>query len=255
MKTPWKIKGSGRGNLEILLYDEIGESYSGEGTTARAFAEDLGAAGPGITDIHLRVNSPGGNCFDGISMYNCLLTHGARITATVEGLAASIASVIIMAAERISMAQNALLMIHNPYAAVLGGDANDLRKMAATLDKVRDSMIVAYQRHAKNASKAELAAMMNEESWFSASEARSAGLIEEVMDPDETGQDLAVAANVDLSRFRNVPQRIAARLKEHTTPDARAELESARLRFEAQIQFLKSLAVATLTYPHSRGDA
>jgi len=235
VKKNWTIKAAGRGSLEILLYEEIGENFFGEGTTAKSFAEDLAAAGPGITDIHLRVNSPGGNVFDGIAIYNTLLSHGAAITAAVEGLAASIASVIIMAAAEITMAPSALLMIHNPYAAVLGGDAADMRKMADTLDKVKESMIGAYRRHAKGVSKVELSAMMDAETWLSANEARDEGFVEDITDPDEPDQGLGLAANFDVSRFRNMPAQIAAKLQARSSaaqPSAEGERERQRMRVE-----------------------
>src|SRR2546423_7076685 len=98
----------------------IGEDFwTGEGTTAKAFAEDLKAAGK-VSKIHLRGNSPGGSVFDGIAIYNTLLSHGAVVTAQVDGLAASIASVIVMAASEISMGDNAMMMIHNPFTAISG---------------------------------------------------------------------------------------------------------------------------------------
>jgi len=233
MKKPYTIRAAGRGSLEILLFDEIGENFVGEGTSAKSFAEDLAAAGPGITDVHLRVNSPGGNVFDGIAIFNTLLTHGAKVTAAVEGLAASIASVIIMAASQISMAQSSLLMLHNPYAGVLGGDAADMRAMAEVLDKVKDSMIGAYRRHT-NKSKAELSAMLNAETWLSANEAQDAGFVEEVTDPGDA-EDMPLAANLDISRFRNIPQQLAARLTARAAPATQisdAERERRRLRLE-----------------------
>jgi ATP-dependent protease ClpP protease subunit len=146
VKKPWIMAAKAGGELEILLYEQIGtDIWTGEGTTAKQFAEDLKAAGA-ISEIRLRVNSPGGSVFDGIAIYNTLLSHGAKITAQVDGLAASIASVISMAAEEISMGDNTMMMIHNP-ATVIGGDSNDMRKMADTMDKVKTSMITAYRRH------------------------------------------------------------------------------------------------------------
>src|SRR5437879_6820438 len=111
---PWTITAKAKDEIEILLYEMIGQDFwTGEGTTAKLFAEDLRAAGP-LKKIHLRVNSPGGNVFDGLAIFNTLLSNGAKVTAQVDGLAASIASVIIMAASEISMGENTLLMIHNP---------------------------------------------------------------------------------------------------------------------------------------------
>ncbi len=206
MKKPWTMIVAKAGELEVLLYESIGQDWwTGEGTTAKQFADDLKAAGS-ISKIHLRVNSPGGSVFDGIAIYNTLLSHGATVTAAVDGLAASIASVIVMAASEISMGDNAMMMIHNPWSTVQG-DANEMRKMAETMDKVKVSMVTAYRRHTKM-SVDEVGALMDAETWLGASEAKEMGFAEIVTTPDQDEDE--VAANFDLSIFRRVPQQIAA---------------------------------------------
>jgi ATP-dependent Clp endopeptidase proteolytic subunit ClpP len=237
MKKPWQFRATGRGAVEILLYDVIGEDFFGEGTTAKAFAEELAAAG-GLTSIHLKVNSPGGNVFDGVSIYNALLSHSATVTAQVVGLAASIASVIIMAASEISMGEGSMIMIHNPYAAVIGGDAGEMRKMASTLDKVKDSMITAYRRHTKK-TKAEIATLMDAETWLSANEAVANGFAEEVVDPEES-DDLAAACDPRiLAKFRHVPQPFAARFASGVRSElSRGITDSERSRLAQRIELL-----------------
>jgi ATP-dependent Clp endopeptidase proteolytic subunit ClpP len=214
MKTskPWRIEARADNNsLEIFLYDEIGDY--GTGITAKAFTEDLRNAGP-VDSINLHVNSPGGSVFDGISIYNSLLNSGAKVTATVDGLAASIASVIVMAASKIFMARNAMLMIHNPHMA-LSGESGDFKKMAETMDKVKGSIVMAYQRHS-NLTPAEIGSMMNDETWMTAQEAVAHGFADEII---EDAQGLPIAAKADLSKFRNVPvQLIAARLTPKAAP-------------------------------------
>lgn len=237
MKKPWTIRGQGRGALEILLYDVIGEDLFG-GTSAQMFAEDLRAAGDGIREIHLRVNSPGGNVFDGIAIYNTLLSHGATITAQVDGIAASIASVIIMAASEIAIGENAIIMIHNPHV-LTAGDANDMRKMAETMDKIKTSMITAYRRHADLSVK-EIGALMDAETWMSAKEAVDNGFAEKIITPE--GDEADLAANLDISRFRNVPQQLAARIAakaSSTIPPAHLATERDRQR--QRLELLKRL--------------
>jgi ATP-dependent Clp endopeptidase proteolytic subunit ClpP len=211
MNRPWIINAKSSSEIEILLYEMIGQDWwTGEGTTAKQFADDLKAAGEGIRKIHLRVNSPGGSVFDGLAIYNTLLSHGAKITAAVDGLAASIASVIVMAASEISMGDNAMMMIHNPWSTVQG-DSNEMRKQADVMDKVKSSMIPAYRRHTSK-SVEEVGALMDEETWMTAQEAKDMGFAEIVTTPE--GDDADVAANFDpsiFSRFRNVPQQVAAR--------------------------------------------
>ena len=208
MKKPWTMLAKAGGRLEVQLYEEIGrDMWTGEGTTAKQFQEDLKAAGD-VSSIHLRVNSPGGSVWDGISMYNILLSHPATVTVTVDGLAASIASVIIMAGSEISMAANSMLMIHNPYT-VMGGDAHEMRKMAETLDKVKGSMITAYRRHTKKTKEA-VGKIMDDETWLTAEEAVDAGFVEEILDPDETTDLAANLASPILARCRHVPAKLAA---------------------------------------------
>ena len=147
--------------------------------------------------------------FDGLAIYNTLLGHGARVTATVDGLAASIASVIVMAASEISMGDNAMLMIHNP-STLITGDSNEMRKMADTMDKVKSSMITAYRRHS-SLSVENIGALMDAETWMTATEAVDKyGFAEEVIEPSEDDDDLAAAVRTPIfARFRRVPPRIA----------------------------------------------
>ena len=220
-QKPWKFKAAGAGELTIELFDQIGENlWTGEGTSASSFREELESAGPGITDIQLLINSGGGEVFTGLAIYNLLLAHPARITAKVLGLAASISSVIPMAASRITMARTALWMIHNP-ATLAVGDSEEMRKTADVLDRVRDSMVVAYQRHMKK-SRAEIEALMQAESWFGAQEAKSVGLVAEI-DPDESeddGEQLAAAAlRSPIARFFHPPARVAQIAARSAPPD------------------------------------
>ncbi|HUT44358.1 MAG TPA: head maturation protease, ClpP-related, partial [Desulfobacterales bacterium] len=120
----------------------IGEDFwSGGGVTAKNFQKELSAIKASQIDLH--INSPGGEVFDGIAIYNLIKQHPANVTTYIDGLAASIASVIALAGDTIYMAENALMMIHNPYGMVMGM-AEDMRKMAERLDVVRDSISKAY---------------------------------------------------------------------------------------------------------------
>jgi ATP-dependent Clp protease protease subunit len=204
---PWTFTAKAAGELQIDLNEDIGaDPWNGTGITSKQFAQDLRDAGD-VQSIALFVNSAGGSCFEGISIYSQLVAHPARVTATVTGIAASIASVIIMAADTIYIAKNAFLMIHNAFT-VAAGDADDFRHMAGVLDKVQGSILSAYQRHSP-LSVAKLTEMCNEETWLNAEEAVAAGLATRIL-PDET-----MAAGIDLSKFaakfRHVPAPIAAR--------------------------------------------
>lgn len=238
MKKTWEIRAAGRDSLEIRLYELIGEDLFGGGTSAKSFAQDLQDAGH-ITDITLRVNSPGGNVFDGIAIYNTLLSHPAYIHAIVDGLAASIASVIIMAAKKIEVAENGMVMIHNPHASVFGADSAEMRKMADTMDKVKQSMVTTYRRHT-DLSASEIGKLMDAETWLSAGEAVEQGFADGVLDPDEKNGP-ALAANFDpaiFDRFQHVPRQIAAHF---TAPQQDIENESTRRRQRERLELLKRL--------------
>jgi ATP-dependent protease ClpP protease subunit len=124
---------------EISIHDEIGAC----GVTAKAFLDELGEL-KDASHITLRINSPGGSVFDGIAIYNALRRHPARITVVVEGIAASIASVIVCAGDEVVMPENAILMLHEP-SAVVSGTADDLLSMAAALEKMRVGLVSAYR--------------------------------------------------------------------------------------------------------------
>jgi len=127
---------------EIWIYDQIGEDFwTGGGTTAKAFQKELSAVTASQIDLH--INSPGGEVFDGITIYNLLKQHPATITTYIDGIAASIASVIALVGDKVVMAENALYMMHNPSGMVVG-NADDMRSMADVLDKVRGSMLKVY---------------------------------------------------------------------------------------------------------------
>jgi ATP-dependent Clp protease protease subunit len=184
-------------SAEILIYDEIG----GFGIPAKDFLDELKALGS-VPEITLRINSPGGSVFDGVAIYNALKRHDAAITVWIDGIAASIASVIAMAGDEVVMPENAMLMLHDPSALVLG-TATDMRGMAEALDKMKAGMVAAY-RDKSGRDDAEIEALMRDETWLSAEEAVDLGLADRVEQP------VRMAAHFDLSRFRNPPPQLAA---------------------------------------------
>jgi ATP-dependent Clp protease protease subunit len=181
-------------HAEILLYDEIDPFW---GVGAKQFAEDLRDIGD-VSDINVRINSPGGDVFEGLAIFNSLSRHKASVTVTVDGLAASIASIIAMAGDTVEMSANAMMMIHNPWTMAVG-DADEMRKTAATLEKITDTLIPIYANRT-GADAAIIAEWMNGETWFDAPEAVEGGFA------DYIGDQVAVAASFDLARFRNAPE-------------------------------------------------
>jgi ATP-dependent Clp endopeptidase proteolytic subunit ClpP len=182
---------------EIVIYDEIGAF----GIPAKAFLDELKALGP-VAELTLRINSPGGSVFDGVAIYNALKRHQARVTVWVDGIAASIASMIAMAGDEVVMPENAMLVLHDP-SGLVAGTAADMRATADALDKMAAGMVAAY-RDKSGAGDAEIEALMAAETWLSAEEAVELGLADRVEAP------VRMAAHFDLSRFRNPPPQLAA---------------------------------------------
>ena len=113
----------------IVIYDEIGAF----GIPAKAFLDELKALGP-VAELTLRINSPGGSVFDGVAIYNALKRHDATVTVWIDGIAASIASMIAMAGDEVVMPENAMLVLHDP-SGLVAGTASDMRAMAEALDR------------------------------------------------------------------------------------------------------------------------
>lgn len=172
---------------EVLLYDEIGaDAFFGGGISAKVFRDQIKSIK--AKTINLRINSPGGSVFEGAAMLNALDEFKGDIEVDVDGIAASAASVIAMAGDTIRIANNGMMMIHNPYGMVRGG-AEEMRRTAELLDKVKEQILDTYMRRATK-TRDELAAMMSDETWLTGQEAIDAGLADEV-----TGA-MALAASV-----------------------------------------------------------
>lgn len=172
-KSWFRMKASGDKTADIYIYDEIGYW----GVTARQFASSMKALGD-LDHINLHIHSPGGDVFDGIAIYNLLNSHTASKTVYIDGLAASMASVIAMVGNPIIMPENAMMMVHKPWG-ITGGDANDMRDYADLLDKVEAVLIPSY---AKKTGKTpdELALMLGEETWMTAQECLEHGFADQI---------------------------------------------------------------------------
>lgn len=161
---------------EVLIYEQIGESFWGGGVGAKQFAEDFAA----ITapNINVRINSPGGMVFEGYAIANAIERHPSSVTTHIDGLAASIASVIALAGDKVVMASNGLFMIHEPWSVAIG-PADELRKEAALLDKISGQIIDIYEAKSGQP-RDDIAAAMNAETWYTAAEALELGYVDEV---------------------------------------------------------------------------
>ena len=165
---------------EVMLYDDIGGWL---GANAVDFIDELKQ----ITapNIRVRINSPGGSVFEGIAIANALRAHPASVTCQVDGIAASIASVICMAADRVEMCPQTMLMIHEASGMCLG-DASDMAEMAELLGLISDNIADAYAAKA-GGSREEWRARMGAETWYLPADAVAAGLADEATQTPKTG--------------------------------------------------------------------
>ena len=176
-------------HAEIFIYDEI----SFFGVMAIDVAEQIRALD--VNTINLHINSPGGLVFDGTAIYNLFRQHDAEVTVKVDGLAASIASIIAMAGDDIQMADSAQLMIHNPMTFIMG-DAEDLRQEAKVLDNIKTTLVGIYDKRSSLDAEA-IGALMDEEKWMLADYAIENGFA------DSTYEGLERAARLDFELLKD----------------------------------------------------
>lgn len=184
------------GQAEIAIMDDIG-AY---GVSAKAFRAEMNRLGK-TEPVRLHINSPGGSITEGNEIYNALKEHEGEVTITIGALCASIASVVAMAGDKVKMAKNGFLMIHNPWV-VAGGDSEELRKAADIMDKMKSGIVNAYVSKTGLGEK-EVSEMMDEETWLTAEEAKAKGFVDEIEIEIKTEEEDSSARNFDLSRFRN----------------------------------------------------
>lgn len=196
------ILNDGENRAEILFYDVIGPDFYGEGLTAKSVKEALNKVGA-KKRVLARINSPGGSVFEASAMYNLLKDHPAGVDVSIDGACFSAASFLAMVGENVSMAANAMMMIHDPWTIALG-NAAEMRKTADMLDQVRDLIVDTYAARTTKLSREELVKMMADETWLKPQSCLEHGLI------DEVSENKKVENRYDLSQFqarwKNFPQ-------------------------------------------------
>jgi len=199
MRKSWfQINDAADGAVEVLLYDEIG-SY---GISAKDFVKEL--QGIKAKTINLRINSPGGDVFDGVAIYNGLKSHKAAVHTVIDGLAASSASFISQAGDTVLMATGATMMIHEPSGLTIG-DEKEHAKMAEVLGKIGDTIAGIYADRA-GGSEDEWRERMRAESWYRAQEAVDIKLADGLVDGQKAQNRVGI---FNLSKFKNVPDWVS----------------------------------------------
>lgn len=169
------------GDASISIYEQIGEGWDGVGVSAKRIGAALRNIGP--RDITVNINSPGGDFFEGVAIYNLLREHQGKVTVRVVGIAASAASVIAMAGDEILMGDGAFMMIHNAWAVAVG-NRHDMADAASRLEPFDAAMASVYARRS-GISEAEAAAMMDKETWIDAMQAVESGFASGLLASDD----------------------------------------------------------------------
>jgi ATP-dependent Clp endopeptidase proteolytic subunit ClpP len=191
----------------LLIFDEIGFW----GVQAKDFVSDLSKVQ--AKTLNVEINSPGGDVFAGLAIYNALKSSGKEIVVKVMGVAASAASLIAMAGDKIVMPKNSFMMIHNPWSFAMG-NADELREQADVLDKIGDSLLKTYaSRTGKD--EAEIAEMLAKDTWMTADEALALGFATEVV------EDVKANASFDMARA-DLPEHVKAVFQASAVDDTAA---------------------------------
>lgn len=197
-----EISASKDKTTDLYIYDVIGWPYIEAQDVINAVPED-------IEEINIHINSPGGSVFEGIAIFNFLKTHKAKKNVFVDGLAASMGSILAMVGDEITIYDNAFFMIHDPWV-MMSGNADELVKEAEFLRKIEATMAAIYAEKT-GLEEAEILELMHAETWFTGEEAKEKGFAGVVATAPEQN-----SINFDLSLFENAPQRqgVAAKIKD-----------------------------------------
>lgn len=205
------IRNDAGGPTRVDIYDEIGGSWFFGGVSAADFVAQLADING---DLEVHINSPGGDVFDGLAIYNALAQRPGSVTTVVDGLAASAASFIAQAGKTRVVAPGAMMMIHDA-SGICMGNAADMRELGDLLDKVSGNLADIYATHSGQPDGWRDA--MQAETWYTAQEAVDAGLADQLAERPAP-EALAAAAQFDLSAYTRPPVRPAALLGEESMP-------------------------------------
>src|SRR5690625_320475 len=186
------IQAARNNDATISIYDHIGESWDGSGIISSRIAAALRAIGD--RDVVVNINSPGGDFFEGVAIYNMLREHPHKVTVQVMGLAASAASVIAMAGDEILVGDGSFLMIHNAWVLAIG-NRHDMVEAAELLEPFDMAMADVYSARTGQ-DKNDIIRMMDKETWINASKAVEEGFATGYLDSNLIADDVSAEANV-----------------------------------------------------------
>lgn len=192
-------------NTTITMLDIIGDDGMGGGVSAKRIAAALRAIGN--RDITVQINSPGGDMFEGIAIYNLLRVHPARIMVEVLGIAASAASIIAMAGDNIRMAPSSFLMLHNAWGVVIG-NRHDMAEAAALFERFDGALADIYAARSGMA-RSEIAALLDAETFLTAEEAVAAGMADTIAGETAAATDVSAQVRPDIQAKRRIDAALA----------------------------------------------
>lgn len=195
----FQVKAEDDDEATIYVYDVIGSGWYG-GVSAQDFARQL--ANIQASTIHLRINSPGGDVWDGRAMMTALKQHSAKVVAHIDGVAASAATSLVMAADEVEISRGAEFMIHNAWSIEIG-NRHDFIDMAERLESIDSQIVTDYERRT-NLGRDELTQMMDDETWFTAEQVVDYGFADRLI--ELVGDDAENVTQWDLSAYDNAPE-------------------------------------------------
>ena len=228
MKKWYEVKASAEAGEDAVIdiYDGIGMF----GVTAKDFNRDMKAVLAKDAPVAVHINSPGGDVFDGLAIYNMLKEHQGQVTVHIDGLAASIATVVAMAGDEIIIPENAMMMIHNPMSGAFG-DAQKLSQVIDVLDKIKASMVGIYSARTGRSAE-DVRADMDAETWLTGAEAVALGYA------DATSAPVRLAASYNIRAYQHIPDSVCSRFCVRKNDEGRAII-SALSSFNSQIKSIQ----------------
>lgn len=199
--------------MEISLYEPI------EGMTAKRFRDALQVANGPVT---VAINSSGGNVTDGMAIFNALRGYKGHTVARIDGIAASMATIVALGAKRVAMADNGWWMVHNPWG-VMAGEADDMQRQADVLDKIGKTMLATYVAKS-GLPEAEVKAMMDAETWLTAEEAKEKGFVDEIYPAEGEMFAMAPGCGSLVAKFTRTPKQLREAMKTTSQPENREQL-------------------------------
>lgn len=188
----FEMKNASATKAEIIIYGAIGDDFWDDAAvSAKKFSDELDKLPKTVNEISVRINSPGGSVFDGITIYERLKQHSAKVIVYVDGVAASIASIIAMAGDEIIIGDGSFFMIHKPWTYAVG-NSKDLEDTVMVLNSIENRMVNIYSKKT-GMSKEEIILMLADDTWIDSDKAKDMGFATSIA---EASENLRFAASM-----------------------------------------------------------